>query len=140
MNLFKHKLRLTDIIRQIPDAELTRLAIESKVDYCTKVLSGKLVFYLFLYGHLCINRLSQRGLADAFASPMFKLIFDTKGRKTISHSSISERLSVIDLSFFERAYDCIYRRFSSLYSRNEIEKMQLQRVDSTLVAEAGNKE
>ena len=37
MNLFKHKIRLTEIIREIPDAELTRLAIESKVDYCTKV-------------------------------------------------------------------------------------------------------
>ena len=139
MNLFKHKIRLTEIIREIPDTELSRLTNETKVDYCTKVLKGKLVFYLLLYGHLCINRLSQRGLADAFASPMFKLIFDTKGKKTISHSSISERLSVIDLSFFERAYSCIYHRFNSLYSRNEIDKMHLQRVDSTLVAEAGNK-
>lgn len=111
----------------------------TKVDYCAKVLSGKLVFYLLLYGHLCVDRLSQRGLADAFASPMFKLIFDTKGKKEISHSSISERFSVIELSFFERAYECIYQRLSSLYTRHEIDKMFLQRVDSTLVSEVGNK-
>jgi hypothetical protein len=139
MNLFKHKISLADIIREIPDAELTRLSQETKVDYCSKELSGKLIFYLLLYGHLCIDRLSQRGLADVFASPMFKLIFDTKGRKEISHSSISERFSVIELSFFERAYECIYGRLSSLYTKDEIDKMLLQRVDSTLVSEAGNK-
>ena len=139
MSLFNHKISLKDIIREIPDMELSRLSSESNVDYCSKVLTGKLVFYLLLYGVLRIDRLSQRGLADAFASPMFKLIFDTHGRKTITHSSISERLSVIDLDFFKKSYDVIYQRLSSLYSAPEIEKMLLQRVDSTLVAEAGNK-
>lgn len=139
MSLFDHKISLNDIIREIPDMELSRLARESNVDYCTKVLTGKLVFYLLLYGMLRIDRLSQRGLADAFASPVFKLIFDTGGKKTISHSSISERLSVIDLDFFKSSYEVIYRRLSSLYTPNEIEKMLLQRVDSTLVTEVGNK-
>jgi hypothetical protein len=139
MSLFNHKISLKEIICEIPDMELSRLSRESNVDYCTKVLTGKLVFYLLFYGMLRIDRLSQRGLADAFSSPMFKLIFDTSGKKTISHSSISERLSVIDLDFFKRSYEVIYQRLSSLYSAPEIEKMLLQRVDSTLVAEAGNK-
>lgn len=139
MSLFNHKISLKDIIREIPDMELSRLSRESNVDYCTKVLTGKLVFYLLFYGMLRIDRLSQRGLADAFSSPMFKLIFDASGKKTISHSSISERLSVIDLGFFKGAYDSIYKRLSSLYTTNELEKMHLERVDSTLVAEAGNK-
>ncbi|MDD2475571.1 MAG: hypothetical protein PHI32_06640 [Dysgonamonadaceae bacterium] len=139
MALFNHKIRLVDIIREIPDAELTRLAKETRVDYCTKVLNGKLMFYLLLYGMLKINRMSQRGLADAFSSPMFRMIFDTGDKKEISHSSISERLSVIELDFFTLAYDCIYKRFNSLYSKKEIAKMSLERVDSTLVAEASNK-
>ena len=139
MSLFNHKISLKDIIREIPDMELSRLSRESNVDYCTKVLTGKLVFYLLFYGMLRIDRLSQRGLADAFSSAMFKLIFDASGKKTISHSSISERLSVIDLGFFKGAYDSIYKRLSSLYTTNELEKMHLERVDSTLVAEAGNK-
>lgn len=139
MAQFNHKIGLNDIIREIPELELARLARESNVDYCTKILTGKLVFYLLLYGMLRIDRLSQRGLADAFASPMFKLIFNTNGKKTISHSSISDRLSVIDLDFFKKSYEVIYQRLSSLYTSNEIDKMLLQRVDSTLVAEAGNK-
>jgi hypothetical protein len=139
MSLFNQKISLKDIIREIPDIELSRLSRESNIDYCTKVLTGKLMFYLLLYGMLRIDRLSQRGLADAFASPMFKLIFNTQGKKNISHSSISERLSVIDLDFFKMSYEVIYQRLSSLYSAPEIENMLLQRVDSTLVADAGNK-
>lgn len=139
MTLFNHKISLIEIIGEIPEAELNRIALESRVDYCSKVLSGKLMFYLLLYGILRIDRLSQRGLSDAFSSPMFKLIFDTAGKKNISHSSISDRLSVIEIDFFKNAYECMYRRFSSLYTTKEIERFNLQRVDSTLVAEAGNK-
>ena len=81
MSLFNQKISLKDIIREIPDIELSRLSRESNIDYCTKVLTGKLMFYLLLYGMLRIDRLSQRGLADAFASPMFKLIFNTQGKE-----------------------------------------------------------
>lgn len=139
MALFNHKIRLAQLLKEIPEAELSNLAKDTKVDYYTKVLSGKLMFYLLLYGILHVDRLSQRGLADAFSSPMFKLIFNTGGRKSISHSSISERFSTIELSFFEKAYECIYKRFSSLYTRPEIAGMKLERVDSTLVGEASNK-
>ena len=139
MALFNHKIRLIDIIREIPDAELSRLAKETHVDYYSKVLNGKLMFYLLMYGMLKIDRMSQRGLADAFSSPMFRMLFNTGSKKEISHSSISERLSVIELDFFIRAYDSIYKRFNSLYSKKEIAGMSLQRVDSTLVADAGNK-
>ena len=139
MALFNHKISLVDIIREIPDAELSRLAKETHVDYYSKTLNGKLMFYLLLYGMLKIDRMSQRGLADAFSSPMFRMIFNTGSKKKISHSSISERLSVIELDFFKRTYDIIYKRFSSLYSKKEIAGMSLHRVDSSLVAEAGNK-
>ena len=115
MALFNHKIRLIDIIREIPDVELSLLAKETHVDYCCKVLNGKLMFYLLLYGMLKIDRMSQRGLADAFSSPMFRMIFNTSIKKEISHSSISERLSVIELDFFRRAYDIIYNRSNFLY-------------------------
>ena len=135
----KHKVKLTDLLRKIPEAELTRLSTQTNVDYFTKVLFGKLMFYLLLYGMLRIDRLSQRGLADAFSSPWFRTLFNYQGRKEISHSSISERLSVIDIDFFSGAYESIYACFSSLYSKKEISGMYLQRVDSTLVKETCNK-
>lgn len=92
------------------------------------------MFYLLLYGILRLDRLSQRGLCDAFTSPMFQLIFKTPGKKRITHSSISERLSVIEIDFLKKAYDCMYKHFSSLYTSKEIERLNLQRVDSTLVS------
>jgi hypothetical protein len=88
---------------------------------------------------LRIDRLSQRGLADAFGSPWFRTIFNYHGKKEISHSSVSERLSVIDVDFFKGAYESIYACFSTLYTKKEISGMCLQRVDSTLVKEACNK-
>jgi len=97
------------------------------------------MFYLLLYGMLRIDRLSQRGLRDAFGSPLFRTLFNFRGKKEISHSSISDRLSVIEVDFFKEAYECIYTRFSSLYTKEEISGMYLQRVDSTLVKEASNK-
>jgi len=135
----KHKVNLADLIREIPETELSQLSIKTKVDYCSKVLYGKLMFYLLLYGMLRIDRLSQRGLRDAFSSPWFRTLFNFRGKKEISHSSISERLSVIEVEFFKESYECIYTRFSSMYTTNEIAGMCLQRVDSTLVKESCNK-
>jgi hypothetical protein len=135
----KHKIGLSALLREIPDELLSRIASNTRIDYCSKVLTGKLMFYLLLYGMLYVDRLSQRGLRDAFSSPMFRTIFNYKGQSEISHSSISERLGVIDLRFFEEVYNLMYQRFSSLYTKKEIAGMYLQRVDSTLVKETCNK-
>jgi hypothetical protein len=140
MSIFsKHKLELSALFREIPDEELNKLSDQTHVDYCSKVLRGKLIFYLLLYGILKVDRFSQRGLSDAFSSPFFRTIFNYRGRKNISHSSISDRLSVINIDFFRKSYECIYQRFSSLYTKKEIAGMNLQRVDSTLVVESSNK-
>jgi len=139
MRLFNHNISLPEIIREIPDDCLSRISKDTGVDYCTKVLNGKLMFYLLIYGLLRVDRLSQRGLADAFSSPLFRTLFNFHGKKTLSHSSISERLSCIDVNFFRQSYECIYQRFSSLYTHKEISNKFLQRVDSSLVKESCNK-
>lgn len=139
MALFNHKISLPHILREIPEQSLLTISKATQVDYYSKVLSGKLMFYLLIYGLLRIDKLSQRGLADAFSSPLFRTIFNFKGKKNISHSSISDRLSVIELDFFKQSYECIYKRFSSLYTKKEIAGMYLERVDSSLVKESSNK-
>ncbi len=139
MALFNHKIKLTELLRDIPEAELVRIAKTTGVDHYAKLLNGKLMFYLILYGMLKVDRLSQRGLRDAFSSPLFRTIFNYHGKKEISHSSISERLGSINVEFFQKSYEVMYQRFSSLYTSREIECMNLQRVDSTLVVESSNK-
>jgi predicted SprT family Zn-dependent metalloprotease len=88
---------------------------------------------------LCVDRLSQRGLRDAFSSPLFRTLFNYSGKKGISHSSISDRLAVLNVDFFKNVYEYMYHKFSQLYSDEAIAGMRLQRVDSTLVKESSNK-
>jgi hypothetical protein len=139
MNLFKHKPSISELIQAIPEEEIIRIAGKTKVDRYSKVLSGKLMFYLLLYGMLCVDRLSQRGLRDAFSPPLFRSMFNYRGKKGISHSSISDRLAVLNVDFFKRVYECMYHKLSQLYSEEAIAGMRLQRVDSTLVKESSNK-
>ena len=139
MSIFNQKIDLIEILRQIPEEEILKIATKSKVDHYSKVLSGRLMFYLLLLGILRTDKLSQRGLCDAFSSPLFRTMFNFKEKKTIAHSSISDRLSTMNVSFFHDTYETIYRIFSSLYSEKEIANLCLQRVDSTLVCESSNK-
>lgn len=57
----------------------------------------------------------------------------------VSYSSISIRLSKVDISFFEGVYELICEEFSNLYNEQEIRNSNLIRIDSTMVSEACNK-
>ena len=82
------------------------------------------------------EKLSQRTLEDTFNSSGFKALFGfLVKRKKVRRSSISERLSKIDSNYFKEIYEQMYGRFSELYSKTEIEKYNLIRVDSTIVAD-----
>jgi hypothetical protein len=123
----------------IPDTAISSLAADTKVDYCTKVLYGRSVFYMILYSLLESDRNSLRTMEDIFNSTKFKFLFHLDQDKTVRHSSISERLSVMNATFFEKLFDCFYKRLSGLYSEKELEEKKLVRVDSTMVAEVADK-
>lgn len=140
MSIFGQKVSLAELIKEIPDMELKTLAKSTGVDYYTKDLDGKLMFYLLFYSLLRVDRMSQRGLADVYSSPLFRFLFNCQGKKQkISHSSLSERLSVINTDFFRLAYESLYKRLSHLYTKKEIAGMYLQRVDSTLVKDCSGR-
>ena len=123
----------------IPDEELSRLAIETRVDHYSKVLRGERMFNLLLYAFINTDRVSQRRLEVMFNSQQFKMMFNYAEGLNVSRSSISARLSKMSVTFFEKAYGLIYGRLSELYSEREIGQMCLIRVDSSMVAEACNK-
>lgn len=139
MALFNQKLDLKEILHQIPDDEIVRISKKSNVNRYAKVLDGKLMFYLLLLGILRTDKLSQRGLSDLFSSPLFRTLFNFTGKKTLSHSSISDRLATMDVDFFRITYETIYKMFDSLYNEREISGLCLQRVDSSLVVESSNR-
>jgi transposase len=105
------------------------------VDYYSKVLHGKKMFYLLLFCIFDNERLSQRTLEDTFNSSGFKALFGLDEDEKVRRSSISERLSKIDSNYFKEIYEQMYGRFLQLYSKTEIEKYNLIRVDSTIVAD-----
>jgi len=140
MAIFKeHKVTVNDLLRVIPQTLLSHLSQNTKVDYYSKVLHGKKLFYLLMYGILENDRLSQRTLEDTFNDPLFKMLFNLDRTESVRRSSISERLSKIDPDYFKQVYECIYDQFSEIYSYTEMVKYNLIRVDSTIVYETSGK-
>lgn len=133
------KINIQKVLELIPDDLLTRLAKDTKVDYCSKVLYGQRIFNLLLYGLLTTDRTSQRTLEDLFGSQLFKSLFSYDAGMKVSRSSISTRLSTIDTEFFRLAYEAIYIEFSRLFSSKEQLKHKIIRVDSSMIAETCNK-
>ncbi|NOR26914.1 MAG: IS4 family transposase [Lutibacter sp.] len=140
MSIFKgHKISVNQLLRVIPEALLSKLSITTKVDYYAKVLHGKKMFYLLLYGILENEKLSQRTLEDTFNDVIFKTLFDLDKSESIRRSSISERLSKIDSDYFRQIYQCVYRQFYDAYPNKGNAKHQLIHVDSSMVSEAAGK-
>lgn len=133
------KTHAWDIINMIPDGELARIAKDSNVDYCSKVLSGERMFYLLLSCILKSEEISQRSMCKEFGSYHFKTLFNVSSGASVVHSSISSRLAKIDLGFFQKAYELLYERLSSLYVEDEIRGRHIVRVDSSMVAETCNR-
>lgn len=140
MSVFKdHKVSLKHVLEFIPEALLSHLSASTKVDYYSKVLHGKKMFYLLLFCIFDNEKLSQRTLEDTFNSSGFKALFGLGEEEKVRRSSISERLSKIDSNYFKEIYEQMYEQFSGLYEKSEIEKYNLIRVDSTIVADTCSK-
>ena len=134
-----HKIGINHLLGYIPEALIAHLSSTTKIDYYAKVLHGKKMFYLLLYGILENEKLSQRTLEDTFNDSVFKILFNLNEEEQVRRSSISERLSKIDPDYFKQIYDCIYDQFSDLYSSSEKQKYNLIRVDSSMVSETVGK-
>jgi hypothetical protein len=68
------------------------------------VLHGKILFALLLLSLLSEDRLGQRGMADLYASPHFRAMFNLASKRgKLSHSSLSERLSKVDVTYFKKS-------------------------------------
>jgi transposase len=140
-NIMKQKQRIgvNQLLEYIPEALLANLSATTNVDHYAKVLHGKKMFYLLLYGILENEKLSQRSLEDTFNDPVFKLLFNLDEEESVRRSSISDRLSKINSNYFKQVYECIYNQFSSVYSSSSQHGYNLIRVDSSIVSETAGK-
>lgn len=134
-----NKISIIQLLSLIPDEDIRKIAKRTHVDYYTKILDGKSLLCLILYSLIECQRNSLRTMEDIFNSSSFKFLFNLDSSRSVKYNSISERLSVINIDFFKKSYELIYNQFSQYYSEEEIENLNLIRVDSTMVAEAANK-
>ena len=106
MAIFKdHKVRVNDLLGVIPESLISHLSTTTPVDHYTKVLHGKKVFYLLLYGIQENDRHSQRTLEDTFNDSVFKILFGLDEDEKVRRNSLSERLSKISPDYFRQIYD-----------------------------------
>lgn len=124
-------MNVKEILTLIPEEDLNALAIETKVNRLTKKLDGVVVFKLLLYSMISVKQNSLRTMEGIFNSYVFKKIVNAKDKQSIKHSSISERLAVINVSFFEQLYKKCLSRFPSYELEN---RDTVLRFDSTLLS------
>lgn len=115
----------------IPDEEFESFAIATNVDKYTKKLHGQLLFKLLLYCMVTEKDNSLRGMQSALESTIFRAVSGIEGTFTTSHSSISERLNVINVEFFEKIFQYCY----SAYKKTAIGvNKDVVRFDSTIIS------
>lgn len=135
------KLSAIKLIKSLPYAELEDIATQTRVDYKAKKLTGINVMIDCILAMLSCSRPSQRIISMENG---ISVIDDIAGRgkecrQSVSHSSLSERLDKIELSFFEKSYSLLCRRYRRFVPEDCMDEMSITRIDSTMVAETSNK-
>src|ERR1039457_6484360 len=123
------KMKVSNLLKQIPVKELEFLALETKVDYQVKKLTGISLFRLLLYSMINTQKNSLRVMEHFYHSVTFRAFANT-GNKTTKFNSIRDRIATINPEYFERIFNTLFDRFSKLLG----EKYSIVRFDSTMVA------
>jgi len=137
--ILKEEVTAKQLLEFIPDEEFTSIIKNTEVDYQVKKLYGRNLFYLLLYGLMESSRVSLRSLEDVYKSRKFKFLFNLNNKQNVKFNTISARLSNVNLEFFEKIYQIVYSRFSSLIPNENALNYKVTRVDSTMVCEVANK-
>jgi Transposase DDE domain len=127
-------MRVPDLLKLIPEERLSFLVDHHKTDHKVKKLPASLLFKLLLYSQFEVKQNSLRVMENIFNSYAFSHLSDKPTTQKIHYSSISERLSRADASFFEALYTDCLERFSAQLPPKGNKRHQLLRFDSTLIS------
>jgi hypothetical protein len=120
-----------NLLSFITPEEFRKFAAATGVDKHTKKLHGELLFKLLLYCLVTEKDNSLRGMQSAMESTVFRALANISGNSKIAHSSISERLNVINPSFFETIFKHCLLKFGN---QSNAENKNIVRFDSTIVS------
>jgi hypothetical protein len=127
MSVFKdHKISLKQVLEFVPEALLSHLSATTKVDYYSKVLHGKKMFYLLLFCIFDNEKLSQRTLEDTFNSSGFKALFGLEKKKKYaevpSRKGFLKLILIISKRFMSRCMEGFQNYIQSLKSKIQSHK------------------
>ncbi len=122
-------MKFEEILNCITEEELSFLAAETKVNHQVKKLEGALMFKLILFSLLEYGKPSLRVLEECFKAPRFIASANFKNINA-KFNSISERLSTIDVCYFENIFKLLFEKFNKELK----EEKSLQKYDTTMVA------
>jgi len=122
-------MKFGEILQYVTDEDLDFLSAETNVNHQVKKLSGSIIFKLILYSLLESGKPSLRVMESYFNSANFKILAKT-GDVSIKYNSISERISSINVDYFEKIFELLFDKFN----KHLKEEGALQKYDSTMVA------
>lgn len=128
----KNTVSANAILGYISDDQLDFFARETMVDWNVKKLKGKELFKLCVFGVLNENRASSRVFESFYENNFFCRYAQIPDGKTVSHSSIAERIGNIKVDYFKKLYEYIVSVFQD--KLNNQEKLKLSLYDSTITS------
>ena len=128
-------MKVDKLLSLIPEEILTQLALETNVDRYSKKLQGEVIFKLMLHCIISHKNNSLRTMESAYESMVFQLLNQKHQRNGIRFSSISERLSSIEVSYFEKLFQSCVTSYKNIIGK---ETDNIIRFDSTIVSLSTN--
>lgn len=123
-------MKAKDLLAFIPEADLSQLAAQTRVDHQVKKLSGRVMFQLLLLSLLEGGRASLRVMEELYCSMQFRTLAELGQGQTTRHNSIRDRIVTMRPDFFRAIFELLFKRFNRLLGQEGA----LVRYDATLIA------
>jgi transposase len=127
-------ITVKSLLNLLPTHLLEEKARETEVNKHVKKLSGEVMFQLLLMGVLNSDRSSLRMMADLYKKRVFQLYASIEKGSSTKHTSLSDRLKTINVSFFEQMFEASYEQLSKHFPAPLIKKKLVLRYDSTSIS------
>lgn len=126
-------MTVDELLKLIPENIFEELALETKVDFQVKKLTGETIFKLILFSMLNSDKLSLRVMESFLCSAKFKSFSDQDDLDS-KYNSIRDRICTINSDYFEKLFNIIF----TTYNKELKEEKSLSKADSTYVSIAAN--
>jgi hypothetical protein len=130
------KISVKSILGLVDDNLLDNIAEETDVDFNVKKLSGKVIFKLLLMTILDDSKASLRIMEKIYSSNKFKQYSSLSKEDSIKFNSLSERLSLIKVSYFEKVFTHLIGNYKRSINK-DLDKQFIRQFDSTSISLSG---